>query len=67
MKETKPVLSYLVCTTPRTGSYQLCEALKLTKVCGNPEEAFWKGHRQHQYNLFGGNELPGALPPNNGG
>jgi len=58
----KPVLSYLICTTSRSGSYMLCEALELTKVCGNPEEAFWKGHRQHQYSVFGATNFQELFP-----
>jgi LPS sulfotransferase NodH len=33
-------LSYLVCTTPRSGSTLVCQALKATGVAGRPEEYF---------------------------
>ena len=36
----KPVLSYLVCATPRSGSTLLCRALDETDVAGHPEEYF---------------------------
>lgn len=33
-------LSYLICTTERTGSYLLCDALALTGIAGRPQECF---------------------------
>jgi len=35
-----PMLSYLVCATPRSGSTLLCHALDQTAVAGHPEEYF---------------------------
>jgi LPS sulfotransferase NodH len=35
-----PVLSYLVCATPRSGSTLLCKVLDQTGVAGHPEEYF---------------------------
>ena len=35
-----PMLSYLVCATPRSGSTLLCQALTQTGVAGKPEEYF---------------------------
>jgi LPS sulfotransferase NodH len=35
-----PMLSYLVCATPRSGSTLLCQALGETGVAGRPEEYF---------------------------
>lgn len=35
-----PMLSYLVCATPRSGSTLLCHALADTNVAGRPEEYF---------------------------
>ena len=35
-----PMLSYLVCATPRSGSTLLCELLGQTDVAGHPEEYF---------------------------
>ena len=36
----KPDKSYLICTTPRTGSWLLCSMLESTGVAGRPEEIF---------------------------
>ncbi|HUB72642.1 MAG TPA: Stf0 family sulfotransferase [Solirubrobacteraceae bacterium] len=36
----RPMLSYLVCATPRSGSTLLCRALAQTGVAGRPEEYF---------------------------
>jgi trehalose 2-sulfotransferase len=50
-----PMLSYLVCATPRSGSTLLCHALNQTGVAGHPEEYFealrWSGlpRRPHEY------------------
>ena len=33
--------SYLVCSTPRSGSNLLCEALKSCKLAGRPHQYFW--------------------------
>jgi LPS sulfotransferase NodH len=35
-----PTRSYLICSTPRTGSSLLCDALTATGVAGRPEEYF---------------------------
>ncbi len=35
-----PMLSYLVCATPRSGSTLLCKLLGQTGVAGHPEEYF---------------------------
>jgi trehalose 2-sulfotransferase len=35
-----PILSYLVCATPRSGSTLLCHALEETGLAGRPEEYF---------------------------
>ena len=37
---TTPMLSYLVCATPRSGSTLLCHELDRTGVAGHPEEYF---------------------------
>lgn len=37
---TQPMLSYLVCATPRSGSTLLCRALDQTGVAGHPKEYF---------------------------
>lgn len=37
---TRPQRSLLICTTPRTGSWLLCEALAAAGCCGVPEEYF---------------------------
>jgi LPS sulfotransferase NodH len=36
----RPAISYLVCTTPRSGSNLLCEGLASTSMAGNPKEWF---------------------------
>jgi trehalose 2-sulfotransferase len=38
----QPHSSYLICATPRSGSFLLCEALKNTGLAGQPEEYFWR-------------------------
>jgi LPS sulfotransferase NodH len=38
----RPHTSYLICATPRSGSFLLCEALKNTGIAGRPEEYFWR-------------------------
>jgi trehalose 2-sulfotransferase len=40
-----PMLSYLVCATPRSGSTLLCHELNRTGVAGHPEEYFEALHR----------------------
>jgi LPS sulfotransferase NodH len=40
-----PMLSYLVCATPRSGSTLLCRALDETGVAGHPQEYFEALHR----------------------
>ncbi len=50
-----PMLSYLVCATPRSGSTLLCHALDQTGVAGHPEEYFealvrsGRPRRPHEY------------------
>src|ERR1700733_11310881 len=50
-----PMLSYLVCATPRSGSTLLCQALTQTGVAGRPEEDFealarsGRPRRPHEY------------------
>jgi trehalose 2-sulfotransferase len=36
----RPDISYLICSTPRTGSSLLCDALTATGIAGRPEEYF---------------------------
>jgi LPS sulfotransferase NodH/outer membrane protein assembly factor BamB len=38
--QMRPHTSYLICATPRTGSYFLCEALRNTQLAGRPTEYF---------------------------
>ncbi len=38
--------SYLICSTPRSGSNLLCEALKNTKLAGRPHQYFWAPNMQ---------------------
>src|SRR3954471_5468141 len=50
-----PVLSYLVCATPRSGSTLLCHLLDQTELAGHPEEYFealrhsGRPRRPHEY------------------
>lgn len=37
-----PSHSILICATPRSGSYLLCEALRSTHRAGDPEEYLWR-------------------------
>ena len=37
----KPIISYLICATPRCGGYLLFEALENTGLAGIPGEYFW--------------------------
>src|SRR3954449_13366643 len=58
----RPAVSYLLCSTPRTGSSLLCDALRATGAAGNPEEYFQfrartgEPRRPHEY--FEGNDDP---------
>jgi len=48
-EESRPPirLSYLICTTPRSGSNFLCEVLSSTGVAGRPDEYFWNPPAGH--------------------
>ena len=39
----RPHTSYLICATPRSGSFLLCEALQNTGLAGNPDEILSRG------------------------
>jgi LPS sulfotransferase NodH len=45
--EAFPTKSYLICATPRTGSYLLCDALSATGVAGTPNEYFGPAYQSH--------------------
>jgi LPS sulfotransferase NodH len=45
----KPLNCYFICATARTGSYLLCEAMRLTGIAGRPEEFFWKESGEFLY------------------
>ncbi len=45
--------SYLICATPRTGSYLLCDALIATGIAGKPTEYFSFGYEQHWSRIWG--------------
>jgi LPS sulfotransferase NodH len=47
VREVKPKRSYMVCATPRTGSYLLCDLLKQTSVAGQPTEYFSSGYQNY--------------------
>jgi LPS sulfotransferase NodH len=40
LREKDPVMSYLICATPRSGSTLLCDALGRTGIAGRPAEHF---------------------------
>jgi len=40
-RDSPIALSYVICTTPRSGSNWLCEVLQSTGVAGRPDEYFW--------------------------
>ena len=42
MEVWRPVISYLVCATPRSGSSLLCESLTSTGLAGRPKEFFFR-------------------------
>jgi len=45
--------SYLICSTPRTGSYLLCDALTATGVAGRPTEYLMPSYRDHRMAQWG--------------
>jgi trehalose 2-sulfotransferase len=49
----QPHTSYLVCSTPRSGSTLLCEALKNTGLAGQPEEYFMPDNEAFFKELWG--------------
>jgi LPS sulfotransferase NodH len=51
--EGRPGRSYLICATPRTGSYLLCDALIATGIAGRPTEYFSIGYEQHWSPVWG--------------
>ena len=56
-----PLRSYVICTTPRTGSYLLCEALKSTGIAGNPNEYLSGAYQQYWASRWGTHEYPAYL------
>jgi LPS sulfotransferase NodH len=58
----EPWLAYLICSTPRSGSTLLCEALRNTGIAGRPEEYYqrrWKtGLPRRPLEYFEGVETP---------
>lgn len=58
-----PTQSYVICTTPRSGSTMLCKLLAATKIAGNPGSHFhepslsaWLGYYDLQGELFSSDE-----------
>ena len=45
--------SYLICATPRTGSYLLCDLLTATGVAGKPTEYLLAGYKSHWSEQWG--------------
>jgi LPS sulfotransferase NodH len=56
---TSPSSSYLVCATPRSGSWLLCGLLDGTGVAGRPHEWFWRDTREANERTWG---VSGDLP-----
>jgi trehalose 2-sulfotransferase len=54
-----PARSYVVASTPRSGSSLLCEGLESTGIAGRPAEVFAPDFRQPWFNLWG---LPSDAP-----
>lgn len=50
--------SYLVCSTARTGSTLLCEALRDTGIAGRPGEYFYEGVEQFLEREWGRQDMP---------
>src|SRR5581483_5467137 len=48
-----PAASYMICASPRTGSYLLCEGLANTGVAGAPTEHFSPAYHRHWDQQFG--------------
>jgi trehalose 2-sulfotransferase len=65
MTDPHPATSYLLCSTPRTGSSLLCDALRATGVAGRPEEYFQfrarTGQPRRPLEYFEGVEDPEVL------
>lgn len=40
LRWTSPTTTYIICTTPRSGSWLLCDGLSSTSLAGNPREWF---------------------------
>src|ERR1700721_3947051 len=55
------VRSYLICATPRTGSYLLCDALRSTGMAGNPTEYFSYSYEKHWSQVWGAKDLDSYL------
>jgi len=56
-----PVRSYLICATPRTGSYLLCDALSACGIAGRPTEYLSVGYQRHWSDKWGLRDLPSYL------
>lgn len=60
-----PEISYIICTTPRSGSTLLCEALWRTGLAGRPQENFlyWHLAAHNPDGLKSATAQPWLLPP----
>lgn len=56
-----PSASYVICATPRTGSYLLCDALDATGVAGHPTEHLSGTYQGHWQSVWGTNEYADYL------
>jgi LPS sulfotransferase NodH len=57
----KPSLCYWLCTTPRSGSTSLCNALALTGLAGAPGEQLSPGNRERALKEFRARSFPELL------
>ncbi|MFK7802342.1 MAG: Stf0 family sulfotransferase [Anaerolineae bacterium] len=57
----KPKKSYIVCTTPRSGSNWLCDVLENTYLTGKPREYFYNGSFETHSKAFGVSSYPNYI------
>lgn len=57
---TSPTLTYVICTTPRSGSYLLCDGLGSTSLAGRPREWFNLRGEESRRSRWGLDKSPDA-------
>jgi LPS sulfotransferase NodH len=58
---TFPTRTYVICASPRTGSYLLCEGLQNTGIAGNPNEYLSGGFQRYWTSRWGIRSYPAYL------